>query len=124
MRPQPLSDFWRLVEHSYGRQYSQTALESLSDGLVYTLLTVEAMHRDTTSPAIPGGVGDPEPVVPVTHADIAGAVPGVGSPGKVPLLPDIDPQGTDTRSSTDSAPVWRVSAGATVRTTRPAPGPL
>ncbi|XP_075751842.1 cadherin-like and PC-esterase domain-containing protein 1 [Rhipicephalus microplus] len=47
MRVQPLSRFWRFVERNYGRQSLQTALESLSDVLVRTLLVAEAVLQST-----------------------------------------------------------------------------
>lgn len=83
-------------------------------------------HIRTRPSAVPDGGADHEPVVPVLHTNIAGAAPGVGSPRQVPLLQDLDyqDQGTDRRSSTDSTLVRRVPAGATIRTTRQAPGPL
>ncbi|KAK8776920.1 hypothetical protein V5799_029735 [Amblyomma americanum] len=47
MRVQPLSRFWRFVERNYGRQSLQTALESLSDVLVRTLLVAEAVLQSS-----------------------------------------------------------------------------
>ncbi|KAH9381217.1 hypothetical protein HPB48_019860 [Haemaphysalis longicornis] len=52
MRVQPLSRFWRFVERNYGRQSLQTALESLSEVLVRTLLVAEAVLQ--ASPAAQG----------------------------------------------------------------------
>ncbi|KAL1439161.1 hypothetical protein MTO96_047440 [Rhipicephalus appendiculatus] len=52
MRVQPLSRFWRFVERNYGRQSLQTALESLSDVLVRTLLVAEAVLQ--SNPAAQG----------------------------------------------------------------------